>query len=65
MEANFINKLRKNNKELEVLGNGTQIKPYLYAKDLVDAILMVWQKTDDQINYFNLGVETRTTVREI
>lgn len=61
----FINKLRKNNKELEVLGNGTQIKPYLYVKDLVDAILMVWQKTDDQINYFNLGVETRTTVREM
>ena len=26
---------------------------------------MVWQKTDDQINYFNLGVETRTTVREM
>lgn len=61
----FINKLRKNNKELEVLGNGTQIKPYLYVKDLVEAILMVWQKTDEQINYFNLGVETRTTVREM
>ncbi len=61
----FINKLRRNNKELEVLGNGTQIKPYLYVKDLVEAILMVWQKTDEQINYFNLGVESRTTVREM
>lgn len=58
----FINKLRKNPSELEVLGDGTQIKPYLYVKDLVDAILLVWKKTDEQVNYFNLGVESRTTV---
>lgn len=61
----FINKLRKNNKELEVLGDGTQIKPYLYVKDLVEAILLVWKRTDKQINYYNLGVESRTTVREM
>lgn len=61
----FINKLRKNPNELEVLGNGTQIKPYLYVKDLIDAILLVWKNTDEQVNYFNLGVESRTTVREM
>ncbi len=61
----FINKLRKNKNELEVLGDGTQIKPYLYVKDLVEAILLVWNTTNEQINYFNLGVESRTTVREM
>ena len=61
----FINKLRKNPKELEVLGDGSQIKPYLYVKDLVDAIVLVWKTTNEQVNYFNLGVESRTTVREM
>ena len=60
-----INKLKKNPTELEVLGDGTQIKPYLYVKDLVEAILLVWKKTNNKINYFNLGVETRTTVSEM
>jgi len=61
----FINKLKRNPKELEVLGNGTQIKPYLYVKDLVEAILLVWTTTSDKINFYNLGVESRTTVREM
>ena len=61
----FINKLKKNPTELEVLGDGTQIKPYLYVKDLVEAILLVWKKTNNKINYFNLGVDTRTTVSEM
>ncbi len=61
----FINKLRKNPNELEVLGNGEQIKPYLYVKDLVEAILLVWKTTNEKINYFNLGVESRTKVKEI
>ncbi len=61
----FINKLRKNPQELEVLGNGTQIKPYLYVKDLIEAILFIWKTSTDKINFFNLGVDSRTQVREI
>lgn len=61
----FINKLRKNPEELEVLGNGEQIKPYLYVKDLVDAILFVFENTDEKINFYNIGVESRTKVKEI
>ena len=47
------------------MGDGTQIKPYLYVKDLVEAIILVWTTTDEKINYYNLGVETRTTVKEM
>ncbi len=61
----FINKLKKNPNELEVLGDGTQIKPYLYVKDLVEAIITVWKNTNEQVNYFNIGVESRTTVKEM
>lgn len=61
----FIHKLKTNPNELEVLGDGSQIKPYLYVKDLVAAILLIWKTTNEQLNYFNIGVNTRTSVREI
>ena len=35
----FIRKLRKNTTELEILGDGTQCKPYIYVLDLVEAIM--------------------------
>lgn len=61
----FVMKLKKNPAELEVLGNGQQAKPYLYVKDLVDAILFVVRHADDKINFFNLGVEGNTPVWKI
>jgi len=61
----FIKKLKKNPSELEVLGDGEQYKPYLYVKDLVNAIVYVWKNSTDSINYYNIGVNTRTRVKDI
>jgi len=61
----FIRKLKNNPHELEVLGDGTQSKPYLYVQDLIEAILFVYNNSNDKINFFNLGVEDTTTVSEI
>lgn len=61
----FINKLKLDPKELIVLGDGKQVKPYLYVKDLVNAIVFVWKNSNDKINYFNIGVATRSQVRDI
>jgi UDP-glucose 4-epimerase len=61
----FIKKLRKNPSKLEVLGDGEQYKPYLYVKDLVDAILFVYQNANEKLNIFNLGVNSRTKVKDI
>ncbi len=61
----FIKKLKKNPLELEVLGDGTQIKPYLYVKDLVEGIIYVWKNSDDQLNIFNLGTQSATSVKEM
>ena len=63
--VDFINKLRKNPKELEILGDGKQRKPYLYVKDCVDAILFGYQNANEQINVFNLGCDTATEVTRI
>jgi UDP-glucose 4-epimerase len=61
----FIRKLQNNPARLEVLGNGKQVKPYMYVKDLVRGILFVWQHSSERLNVYNLGVETRTTVSDI
>ena len=59
----FIAKLKSNPKELVILGDGQQEKPYLYVLDLIEAILMM--KYESKIQIFNVGVETTTTVKRI
>lgn len=61
----FIAKLRRNPAVLEVLGDGRQTKPYLHVRDLVTAILLIWSKAGDRLNVFNVGVESRTSVKRI
>ncbi len=61
----FIHKLQKNPKELEVLGNGEQCKPYVYVKDLVEGILYVVEHASADYNVYMLGSDTRTKVKEI
>jgi UDP-glucose 4-epimerase len=61
----FIDKLRRHPEKLEVLGDGRQNKPYLHVRDLVAAILLIWQRTADRVNIVNVGVESRTTVKRI
>ncbi len=61
----FIKKLRKNPEELEVLGNGEQCKPYVYVKDLVEAILYVIDHASEKYNVYMIGSDSRTKVKEI
>lgn len=61
----FIKKLKNTPKELEILGNGSQKKPYLYVKDLVEALFFIYQKAKNRLNYFNVSAENQTTVSEI
>ena len=63
--VDFIEKLNKNPKELEILGDGKQQKPYLHATDIVDGIIYGFEHSNDQINLFNLGVDSNTTVTHI
>ena len=62
----FIQKLRRNPDELEVLGDGSQEKPYLHVSELVDAMLHLFHKAQDPLNYFNIAPSgSSTTVRSI
>jgi UDP-glucose 4-epimerase len=61
----FIKKLRNNPEDLEVLGNGEQCKPYVYVKDLVEAILYVIDNASEKYNVYMIGSDSRTKVKEI
>jgi UDP-glucose 4-epimerase len=61
----FLRKLEKNPRELEVLGDGNQTKPYLYVADLVDAILVAWQKSSGPLAVYHAAGIGETSVREI
>jgi len=61
----FINKLDRNKKELEILGDGFQCKSYLYIDDCVDALLTACQESNQQVEVFNLGSEDWVAVSKI
>jgi UDP-glucose 4-epimerase len=61
----FINKLKRNPAELEILGDGTQQKPYIHVQDCVDGILYGFQHSDARVNVFNLGNSDVTRVTTI
>ncbi|MCX6666462.1 MAG: NAD-dependent epimerase/dehydratase family protein [Euryarchaeota archaeon] len=63
--VDFIEKLNKNPKELEILGNGKQQKPYLYVTDCVNGMLYGFEHAKEKLNLFNLGCDTNTTVSRI
>lgn len=63
--TDFINKLRKNSKELQILGNGGQSKSYLLVDDCVDGILAAFSKAKEKVSIYNLGPEDFISVNEI
>src|SRR5258705_9575713 len=55
----FIRKLKQNPKELEVLGDGSQEKPYLHVSELLDAMLYGFSWLDrksTRLNSSHLGI---------
>ncbi len=57
----FVKKLRNNPKELEILGDGTQCKPYIYVTDLVNAIVKLTEQFEPGVEIFNISVMSEGT----
>ena len=57
----FVKKLRNNPKELLILGNGTQCKPYIYVTDLVNAIVKLTEQFEPGVEIFNISVMSEGT----
>jgi len=61
----FIKKLRKNPKLLEIYGNGNQRKDVIFIDDCIDGILTLFKKSKKNINLFNLSSGLTISVNEI
>ncbi len=61
----FIHKLRKNPYELEILGDGNQIKNYFLVEDCLDGMFFAFNHANDQCNLFILGCESTIKVNAI
>lgn len=58
-------KLQTDTKELHLLGDGTQAKPFIHVDDVVDGILHAINRLNDQYNVIQVGNEQQITMREV
>ncbi|MFB0563878.1 MAG: SDR family NAD(P)-dependent oxidoreductase [Candidatus Lokiarchaeia archaeon] len=61
----FYQKLKKQPKSLEILGDGKQKKSYMDVSDSVDASLYVTERAENGFNIFNIGAEEWVSVNYI
>jgi len=61
----FISKIKSNPHELEILGDGTQRKSYLYIDDCIEAIFASIKNQNRRIEVFNIGSEDQVDVKTI
>lgn len=61
----FIKKLKANPRELEILGDGTQTKSYIWIEDAIEATVVAWKKMRGDFEAFNIGSEDAISVKEI
>jgi UDP-glucose 4-epimerase len=61
----LINKLRENPNELEILGDGKQVRSYIYIDDTIEATIIAWRKTNNNYEVYNVGNEDWITVDEV
>jgi UDP-glucose 4-epimerase len=61
----LIRKLKAHPAELEVYGDGTQTKPFIYIDDLVDGVMWMLNHTNENYNAFLVGVDSNVTVAQI
>jgi len=61
----FCKKLKAHPEYLDVLGDGTQAKPYLHVTDCAAGLLYVADNAKDRYNVFNLAPPDNTTVKRL
>lgn len=62
--SDLIKKLQTED-SLEILGNGSQIKDFIYVQDCIDGILFGFNNSNEKFSLFNLSSGTTISVSEI
>ena len=61
----FVNKLRKNPNELEILGDGKQKKSYMHISDCINAMIYGFENKEERVEIFNIGSKDWIDVKKI
>ena len=61
----FVNKLKKNPKTLQILGNGKQTKSYICVSDCINGMLFALKKSKENANIYNIGTKESTSTLDI
>jgi len=61
----LLMKLRRDKTRLEVLGDGTQVRSYIYVDDAVNATMIAYERAGEGFNVFNVASEDWITVRDV
>lgn len=61
----FFHKLKKNPKQLEILGDGLQKKSYMYIEDCVNASLHAAERAKKKFEPFNVSSDENTGMKKI
>src|SRR5207247_10957113 len=61
----FVLKLQRDPTRLEILGDGTQSKPYVHVEDCLDGMMFGQAHATAQVNCYNLAVPNWTSVNQI
>ncbi len=61
----FVRKIRENPQKLEILGDGTQSKSYLYVDDCIEGIILGYRSQRARLEVYNLGSSDWVSVATI
>jgi len=65
----LINKLKENPKELEILGDGEQEKPYIHVSDLINGMMFAYDDnkrfSNEKVHLYNISTDGLTKVKDI
>ena len=61
----FILKLKKNPRRLEILGDGEQKRSFLWVEDAIDATLKALNASDEGFDVYNVGNVDWVSVKEV
>jgi UDP-glucose 4-epimerase len=61
----FVNKLRKHPSELEILGDGEQVRSYIHVDDAIETTIITWRKSTNSFEVYNIASEDWMIVDEV
>ena len=61
----LVHKLKINQNELELLGDGKQTKSFIHISDAIDGIFSVINKTEKKVEIFNLGSDDSVEIMDV